>query len=174
MHHGEGLQLFNRRASLGAGDATGAARRFASLHGGGSTAPNYDPQLVDPQHAERQPWTDARQRHSTGSAIPSTWVSSWPSTASAPTPSFWRTTKSTRTSRAIISSTSGRPCCRRSRFWSGTNPSTNSGSSTTWKPGSSGCGATAASFPVLSISTGQSAGRPRDGGATPTAGVSAP
>ena len=49
MHHGEGLQLFNRMGlSLGAGDATYAARarRFAGLYmGEDPEAPNYDPQL---------------------------------------------------------------------------------------------------------------------------------
>ena len=49
MHHGEGLQLFNRMGlSLGRGDATyGArARRFAGLYlGEEPEAPNYDPKL---------------------------------------------------------------------------------------------------------------------------------
>jgi hypothetical protein len=49
MHHGEGLQLFNRMTlSLGAGDATYAARarRFAGFYmGEAPDVPNYDPQL---------------------------------------------------------------------------------------------------------------------------------
>lgn len=49
MHHGEGLQLFNRMGlSLGAGDATHAtrARRFAGLYmAEDPEAPNYDPKL---------------------------------------------------------------------------------------------------------------------------------
>ncbi|WP_414664975.1 hypothetical protein [Horticoccus sp. 23ND18S-11] len=49
MHHGEGLQLFNRMGlSLGLADATYAtrARRFAGLYmGEAAHAPNYDPKL---------------------------------------------------------------------------------------------------------------------------------
>ena len=49
MHHGEGLQLFNRMTlGLGAGDATYAARarRFAGFYmGEDPEAPNYDPKL---------------------------------------------------------------------------------------------------------------------------------
>jgi hypothetical protein len=49
MHHGEGLQLFNRMGlSTGASDATYAnrARRFAGLYmGEDPAAPNYDPKL---------------------------------------------------------------------------------------------------------------------------------
>ncbi len=49
MHHGEGLQLFNRMGlSLGAGDAVyqARARRFAGFYmGDDPEAPNYDPKL---------------------------------------------------------------------------------------------------------------------------------
>lgn len=49
MHHGEGLQLFNRMGlSVGAGDSvyTARARRFAGFYmGEDPEAPNYDPQL---------------------------------------------------------------------------------------------------------------------------------
>ena len=65
MHHGEGLQLFNR---MGLSIPTDAkyqqrARRFAGFYmGEDPEAPNYDPEPQDhPQHGERQPRADAAQ-----------------------------------------------------------------------------------------------------------------
>jgi hypothetical protein len=70
MHHGEGLQLFNR---MGLSIPTDAkyqerARRFAGLlHGRGSRGPQLRPgPQAHPQHAERQPRADAAQGNGSG------------------------------------------------------------------------------------------------------------
>ena len=109
MHHGEGLQLFNR---MGLSIPTDAkyqerARRFAGFYmGEDPEAPNYDPRPQDhPQHGERQPRADAPEGdgRSTGSAIRSTSRDSMRCTASRRSSSSSRTTRNTATSSAITS-----------------------------------------------------------------------
>ena len=67
MHHGEGLQLFNRMGLSVPDDPKYQERtkRFAGLYmAEDPDAPNYDPRAQDhPQHAERQPRSDAPQGH---------------------------------------------------------------------------------------------------------------
>ena len=99
MHHGEGLQLFNRMG-LSIPDrsevpgARAALRRV--LHGRGSRGAELRPGAQDhPQHGERQPRADAAEgdRRSTGSAIRSTSTDSTPCTANRRSSSSWRTTQ---------------------------------------------------------------------------------
>ena len=118
MHHGEGLQLFNRMA-LSAPDLPAyreRARRFAGFYmGEDPDAPNYDPeQEADSLDDQRQPRPAAAQGD--GARLGRRSVrrdrASSRSTARAPTRSSSSTTRNTPTSSATTSSTWSPRRCR--------------------------------------------------------------
>jgi hypothetical protein len=122
MHHGEGLQLFNRMGLSVPADRKyqERAKRFAGFYmGEDPQAPNYDPVhkiIRSMQNGSRGPML----RKATPSRRS---INSWP------------TTRSTPTSQATISSIWSRRRYRWTRIYWTTNPSTRSGSATTWTPG---------------------------------------
>ena len=108
MHHGEGLQLFNRMGLSMPTDAKyqERARRFAGFYmGEDPEAPNYDrAHQAHPQHAEWQPRADAAKGHRArlGRRSVRRQELSLPSTANRRSSSSSRTTRNTPTSSAII------------------------------------------------------------------------
>ena len=106
MHHGEGLQLFNRMGLSIPTDAKYQAARAAIrrvLHGRGSRSAELRPGAQDhPQHAERQPRADAAEGH--GARLGRRSVRRQGirrrCTANRRSSSSWRTTRNTATSSA--------------------------------------------------------------------------
>ena len=142
MHHGEGLQLFNRMGLSIPDDAKyqERARRFAGfLHGRGSRGAQLRSGPQDhPQHAERQPRADAPKGDaaSTGSAIRSMSVDFDGAPRRVDLRAIPRALRGIRRRRRRPFPESGRhDAADRCVSASPANPNTRNGSSSTWTPG---------------------------------------
>ena len=179
MHHGEGLQLFNRMALSAPGLPAyrDRARRFAALYmGEDPEAPNYDPgQEADPLDDQRQPRPDAASSHGARlgrrpircDGVRRTARREHLRAVPRALPRIHR-----RRRRSLPEPRRHDPS-RPTPFFSPARPRIAAGLSNTWTPGSVACGRTAASSPASSTSTARSAGPDIGGGETPTAGDSA-